>query len=720
MSTTHTLTLAGCAPVPLAHYLKALGILRLVSEQKDPNATGRWHRDQFVLTSTLDREALLKFFSEEYQPTPVSAPWNNDAGYFADSRPAGKAALKAVEDSECDRLANYRASIAALRAAVAQCRLTKAPKDEDKFRLLQECRNQVSDNAIRWLDSAAVLTEAGARYPAIFGTGGGDGSLEFTKNLLLTLDEVFDFKTGNATKTCNTWLSSALFQEATPAPPKCSPIGQFFPSATGGVNATSGFESDSAINPWDYILLIEGALLFAGGVMKVLETSSPGRLSYPFAVQQVGAGYGSSAAKDEQHKRPVEMWLPLWPKPTTYSELALVFAEGRAQVGGRQAKSGVDFARAVATLGTDRGFSAFQRFGFLKRNGDAYFATPLSRVNAKNSDHANLLNDLDRSNWLEQFRRSATKEKAPASVRKALSILESSILDLCISHTPYRLSAVFLALGQCEAAIARSLKWAKDNYLQPLFGLRKEWLNHGWNSSVEFRLAASLASISGKFGKDWLPMRCHLEQVDSYFDKESGTLSFRWADVPSNHVQWSEAALPNVLNAIASRRLILTEEPPQVRSEVWASISDIKAFIEGETNDALLSDLLWSMSLINWREKVSLPSSPTERQPVAPTLYALLKLCFPPVRSAQPDGILPVPAVPAIHRHAAQGSGDQAATMAIRRLRASGYHPALRSLPLRGDYARRTAAALLFPISDHTLTSIHRQTTRPDQEPANA
>ena len=215
-------------------------------------------------------------------------------------------------------------------------------------------------------------------------------------------------------------------------------------------------------------------------------------------------------------------------------------------------------------------------------------------------------------------------------------------------------------------------------------------------------------------------MRCHLEQVISYIDKESGTLSFRWADVPSNHVQWSKAALPEVLNAIASRRLILTEEPPHARSEVWASISDIKAFIEGETNDALLSDLLWSMSLINWRERANLPTSPKERQPVAPSLYALLKLCFPPVQNSRPDGIFQVPAVPAIHRHAAQGNGDQSAAMAIRRLRASGYHSALRSLQVRGDYARRTAAALLFPISDQTLTSIHKQTTRPDQEPANA
>ena len=81
MSTIHTLTLSGCAPVPLAHYLKALGILRLVSEQKDNCATGHWHRDQFVLNSSLDRDALMKFFLEEYRPTPVMAPWNGGSGF---------------------------------------------------------------------------------------------------------------------------------------------------------------------------------------------------------------------------------------------------------------------------------------------------------------------------------------------------------------------------------------------------------------------------------------------------------------------------------------------------------------------------------------------------------------------------------------------------------------------------------------------------------------
>ncbi len=38
----HTVELTGCIPIPLSHYLKALGILRLVSEQVDTDAKGWW------------------------------------------------------------------------------------------------------------------------------------------------------------------------------------------------------------------------------------------------------------------------------------------------------------------------------------------------------------------------------------------------------------------------------------------------------------------------------------------------------------------------------------------------------------------------------------------------------------------------------------------------------------------------------------------------------
>ncbi len=36
--------LGGCAPTPLANYLKALGILRVVAEQADAEARGWWDR----------------------------------------------------------------------------------------------------------------------------------------------------------------------------------------------------------------------------------------------------------------------------------------------------------------------------------------------------------------------------------------------------------------------------------------------------------------------------------------------------------------------------------------------------------------------------------------------------------------------------------------------------------------------------------------------------
>ena len=86
MSAPFNLPLAGCAPVPLAHYLKALGILRLVAEQADPTAAGCWQRDTFVLHSALDRDALLDFFLHRYQPTPILAPWNGGSGFLQEGQ----------------------------------------------------------------------------------------------------------------------------------------------------------------------------------------------------------------------------------------------------------------------------------------------------------------------------------------------------------------------------------------------------------------------------------------------------------------------------------------------------------------------------------------------------------------------------------------------------------------------------------------------------------
>ena len=55
MATIESMTLEGCAPTPLASYLKALGVLRLLSsdanhvggQAADPRSRGWWEGEHF-------------------------------------------------------------------------------------------------------------------------------------------------------------------------------------------------------------------------------------------------------------------------------------------------------------------------------------------------------------------------------------------------------------------------------------------------------------------------------------------------------------------------------------------------------------------------------------------------------------------------------------------------------------------------------------------------
>ena len=76
------IVLAGCAPIPLASYLKALGVFRLVAEQKDKNTRGCWRDETFVLDTILTTEELVRFFLHEYRPSPIVSPWNGGSGFY--------------------------------------------------------------------------------------------------------------------------------------------------------------------------------------------------------------------------------------------------------------------------------------------------------------------------------------------------------------------------------------------------------------------------------------------------------------------------------------------------------------------------------------------------------------------------------------------------------------------------------------------------------------
>ena len=257
--TLHIHHLAGCAPSPLAHYLKALGILRLVADQADPDARGWWQGERFHLLTRLDRDALADFFLRRYAPTPIIAPWNNGSGFYKRK----SYGLSAIATSHSHRFADYRR---ATEFCFAYTRtLAEAPSEEAKSALLRICREQWRGTITAWLDAAIVLQANGAPvYPAILGTGGNDGSLDFTRNFMDRLADIFDLTHPDALPCdrAHSLLSSALWGHVTYGLSSDTAIGQFMPGGAGGANQTSGFGADSLINPWDFVLMLEGALVF--------------------------------------------------------------------------------------------------------------------------------------------------------------------------------------------------------------------------------------------------------------------------------------------------------------------------------------------------------------------------------------------------------------------------------------------------------------------------
>ncbi len=683
-----TLSLSGCAPTPLAHYLKALGILRLVAEQVDPQAAGCWQRDEFILHSALDAEAMTSFFLDHYAPTPVLAPWNGGSGFFPKDN---QESIQLIRACNAPRFTNYRETLVAAQTLLTQLKLSDKPDPETKGHLLQACRNTLPEAAIAWLDAAYVLSNDGAKYPPLLGTGGNDGRLEFTNNFMQRLTEVFDMSTGAPSPDSRSWLRQSLFAAALPVARIKAPIGQFFPAAAGGANATSGFNSDSAANPWDFTFMIEGALVFAAAAVKRLESIDDGRLAYPFCVRQAGIGYASASPSDESASR-AEMWMPLWERPATYAEISALFSEGRAQVGSRSARNGVDFIRAVVTLGVDRGITAFQRFGFQVRNGLAYFAIPLERVVVRPNTRVNLLIEIDR--WLDQLRRFSGD--GPASVSRALRGIETAIDALCRHDDPPHFRVLLAALGRAERTLARSFRWTTEKRLQPLKELTFAWYKNASDTPAtdrELRLAAALAAAQGG------GLRSHLEPVD-------GRGFWKWTDVPSNDVCWNDGGLERVLLDILTRRLSTPATAPLLHpchATFFANLDDIEAFIRNELDNDLIADLWWALSALDWREFPRADRNFADARPSA--LYSLLRLCFPQPGELR-RGATEVPPIPAILAKARAGHSREASTLAVRRLRSSGFRPRLDSIDFGADVTTRTAAALIFPLHPDDFSSL--------------
>ena len=530
------LTLSGCRPTPLASYLKALGVLRLLSsannhvrgEAADSQARGWWEHEHFHIRTTMDRDALLHYFLHDYAPSPIISPWNGRAGFLEgdeaeDSSRKGAVLIDAIVNSRCDRLEGFRCSVRAIRdnthlnrfnrlrvrvkelekrskelvgdarkANNSNLREAKREAREIKSILLPSLRSSTDSRHIPYIDACYALAAEETPAP-LLGSGGNDGSREFGMNFAQKLQDLIDLEDGNPTDRAKSEFESAVFDVSRRATVRGS-MGQFAPGQ-GGPNATTGYVGYRPLNSWDVVLAMEGTLTFAGALTRRWGSVGGTRAAFPFTFIPTRAGSGSVSAEDPNQAHG-EIWTPLWLKPATLCEIEAIFAEGRLTVGQRTARTGLDAARSVAMLGLSRGISGFERYSIVQPDSKTpRQVTRLSRFNVPDRPHRDLISDLEAGGWLERTRQWANNRKSvPARARRSLRWLEDSLFQTTIKNRSSEGSRnALMALGDLTNWLARSPTARKDCEPPPL--ISAEWLREADDGSSEFRIAAALASL---------------------------------------------------------------------------------------------------------------------------------------------------------------------------------------------------------------------------------
>lgn len=736
--------LRGCSPDPLAHYLKALGVLRLVAEQADDSARGFWRDECFHLVTRLGREELLGFFLERYEPTPLVAPWNKGAGFFSANDPA----LTPVERSSSPRFGKLRHGLKAARELIdeisradAEVRRikdeskkgTKAEKQrirsdpeykrrlaaanrvflDAKRGLIPRCRQVWRGAEREWLDAALVLgQDLTPVYPSLLGTGGNDGRLDFTNNYYQRLGDLFDFTSpaGVATAGANWWWDAALFGTPDARARTGLAVGQFLPGLAGGANASNAPDAESRVNPVDFVLALEGTLLFRGHLTRRLDSAEYSEAAAPFAIPARSAGYSTASSMEGIPRG--EQWVPLWEAPLRVTELRQVFAEGRARIGSRPVREPLQFANAIARLGTARGITAFQRFAYAERNGQSNLAVSLGRFTVPDtaSERARIVDVLE--SWLVRLARQARSPNAPARFRSAERTLGDAVL--CVTQhldEPLRWQRVLLALGDVEAIMASGTGFAAG----PVPTLQPEWVSASDDGSPEFRLAVSLAlqhGIDERGRRDgvrrhWLPLDESRQRFATTGDLTQKRLARRSDQVMFARDGKADAIALIERRCIEARQAGARQLPLLPAFGAAAHLSDIAALLAGRVDvDRLmaLARALMAVDLRAWNKRPAALSVPTGSAYPDDSWIAIRLTLLPWPLDGKPIGF-----DPAIIRRLGVGDLCGAYELASRRLRAVGLDCPVRAPFSDPSAAGLQAAALAFPITSQTASALARR-----------
>ena len=725
-------SLDGLAEPVLAHHLCALGVFRAVARQIDAEATLHFRDDGVpcLVSEHLAADGLRDWIMSSWKPSPMLSPWNSGAGFGGSSKSetcidkVKRDGIAVVEATTDPRLSDVRRVIADVRKIVAETGYDpKATKVYSKETFLRDLRVRADETLLPWVDAAAVVelavdsksqTErARAGYLPILGTGGNDGRLDLSNNLLLHLCRLLGFS-GNLLKrpkNADLWsrslLNSLLFDEWTGGMAKDS-AGQFLPASRAAPNGTSGpksMEAEKQVNPWLFVWSLEGALLFAGAATRRLGSHGRAYAAFPFHADSIDAGYGTSASESLRS----ELWLPVWKRPATYREVRRLFGEARAQVGRRRAQNGIDYALAATTLGSVRGLRAFERYTLAERAGQSYIAVHVGTFPVGAVPTADRLCEVDP--FVRRMRSAASAKNAPPRLKSAVRAYDTGVFALTRRNEPERIEDVLAALGRLERERVKGTGSEKVHALR----LRDaSWLEELGHPSTELLLASALAS---------LPDRGALGTLGAYLGTGGGEKGSR--------VEGAEnLALLSLLDAIGARRLLELASPELNLSVAGTRAglsghasalraSDIAAFLRpGEIDERRTCDLAWALSTMDRRSiaKRNLTVSRHRRTayeipPSLPLGWAAMRLAVEGTLWDDDDQPVAVRVPGVMHGLLRAGRSAEALAAAERALRSAGLSVVPGITAPSASHVMRLIASFLFPLPIYQLRVLRRAVT---------
>ncbi len=651
------IVLNGCHVQPLASYMKALGIFKILSE-KDNNITASWDKDNFIISTNINRDEIIDFFMNEYAPAPIMSPWNNGSGFYLHS---DKDIIKNILNIPGERFSEYKRNIEIVNnldffsykdisvGKFLDDFKTKYPKnynpqklsalcdyinkDSDKSKLslkkfyesytikgkeplnylgtivknyedkilkkdllIIELRSKLEDSAIEWIDTCTMINNKNEKITApLLGSGGNEGNFDYGYTFM---DDIYNVLVKFKNNESRNLLQNSIFG-CNSEYLKDTNIGKFDPGRAGGYNQGNGIENKKFyMNPWDFIFLMEGIMLWSNSMGRKYGSNRNNYLMSPFTVKSFPAGYPS--ASDVDLNKSSETWIPVWPNKTHLAELKTLFNEGKVVFSGKIASNGLEFIEGIKSLGIDRGINEYVRYlNVLRRGQSGYVSIPVERVEVHYDKGIDLLKDINP--MLKNIRKITSKKEIPQSFKVIQRNIENAVYNLAVRGDANNFQHVLEALGDFEKLMSKNKDITsknKDEKVYPLTGLNPLWLIKANDNSPEFIIAAALASIKSINGTDIGSIRTNLEPVNSKND---------WAGTKENQYSYEGNNIYKRLSNVLYRRLMEAERTHAshipLDGIIGADPVYVSMFIDNILDVNRIERILFGLLLINWNDR---------------------------------------------------------------------------------------------------------------------